>query len=303
MKAAAVKASAIAAALGKELIGDNVELEKTSTIARDVRHALMFARSFSDDLCDLLNSATCSLVIADTAYAGRLTIPHILSDNPRLDYGLSAEKFFAPSRPQGIAATAKIAPAARIGKGVFIGEYCVIEDDVEIGDHTYLAHHVVVSRGVKIGRNCIIQSGTVIGQRALAFEYNEEELPVAIPHLGGTVIGDYVEIGSLCTVCAGTMAPTIVGDYAKIDDHVHIAHNCQIGRAVMITAGTTLAGSVRLSDYAWIGANSSIKNGIKIGLRALVGIGSVVVKNVEGGKIVIGNPARVLRDRKGLTES
>jgi UDP-3-O-[3-hydroxymyristoyl] glucosamine N-acyltransferase len=113
-------------------------------------------------------------------------------------------------------------------------------------------------------------------------------------HLGSVTIGNEVELGSLNTVCRGTLSNTIIEDHVKTDDHVHIAHNCTVRRAAMLTACVELSGSVDVGAFAWLGPNCSVNNGIKIGERAFVGIGSTVTKDIAGGQRVAGNPARTL---------
>jgi UDP-3-O-[3-hydroxymyristoyl] glucosamine N-acyltransferase len=84
------------------------------------------------------------------------------------------------------------------------------------------------------------------------------------------------ELGALVTVPGGTIAPTIVEDYAKIDDHVHVAHNVRIERSVSVTAGAVIAGHAVVETEAWIGINSSIRDGRRVGSHALVGMDASV---------------------------
>ena len=104
-------------------------------------------------------------------------------------------------------------------------------------------------------------------------------------------------LGALNTVARGTLEDTVIFDNVKTDDHVHIAHNVVIGANTMIAACAEISGSVRIGKGVWIGANASIINQIEIDDYALVGIGAIVTKSVASGKVVAGNPARVLRDR------
>ena len=176
-----------------------------------------------------------------------------------------------------------------------IGSNCYIGLNVEIGEGVEIHHNVVIVGKVTIGNYCRIKSGTVIGEDGFGYATDEDGLPVRITHTGGVVIGDHVEIGALNTICSGTVDHTVICDHVKTDDHVHIAHNCKIGRGTLITACAEISGSVTIGERCWLGPNCSIMNKITIGDGALIGLGAVVLKDVESGAVMAGNPARQLR--------
>jgi UDP-3-O-[3-hydroxymyristoyl] glucosamine N-acyltransferase len=113
-----------------------------------------------------------------------------------------------------------------------------------------------------------------------------------LPHLGGVVLGDDVEVGSLTTVCRGTLADTILRDGCKIDDHVHIAHNIDVGEDAFVIACAEVSGGVKIGRRAWIAPNASILNQLSVGDDSVVGLGAVVVRSVPDGAVVVGNPAK-----------
>ena len=80
----------------------------------------------------------------------------------------------------------------------------------------------------------------------------------------------------------------------KIDDHVHIAHNVDVGEDAFIIACAEVSGGVKIGPRAWIAPNASVLNQLTIGADAVVGLGGVVVKSVPDGVVVVGNPARPL---------
>ena len=94
----------------------------------------------------------------------------------------------------------------------------------------------------------------MIGQRGFGFEREIDGKPVSFPHFGSVVIGDYVEIGALNTVVAGALSDTIIGDFVKTDDHVHIAHNVSIGDKTFITACSEISGSVSIGQISLVRA-------------------------------------------------
>ena len=143
----------------------------------------------------------------------------------------------------------------------------------------------------------IILSNTVIGQAGFGVETAQDGSTLRIPHIGGVRIGDHVQLGSLNSVAAGTLAPTTIDAHVQTDNLVHIAHNVQVGEGALITACAEISGSVTIGAGAWLGPNCSIMQKVSIGNNAMIGIGAVVTKSIPDNRIASGNPARVLRVR------
>lgn len=216
----------------------------------------------------------------------------ILVENPRSSFGKVVQQFFTkPIRP-GIASTAVISPNAKIHESSSIGEYTVVSDGVVIGANVEIRNHVVISSNVMIGDRSLIKSHAVIGEEGFGIEKDQEGNNFHIPHIGSVRIGNDSEIGSFTTVCSGTITPTEIGNFTMVDDHVHIAHNCKIGNNVIITACASVSGSVEIEDNAWLGPNSTILQGLTIGNKSTLGIGSVAVRSIPANEVRMGNPAR-----------
>lgn len=181
----------------------------------------------------------------------------------------------------------------QIDPTVLIGKNVSIENDVEIGSGTVIYDNVVIKRNVKIGSNCIIKSNSVIGEEGFGFERDQNGIPHRMIHLGSVIIKNNVEIGSLTTVCRGALSNTLIENNVKIDDHCHIAHNVEIHANTLICAGCTIGGSTIVEEGCWLSINASIKDKLRIGKQAFIGIGSVVVKDIPNDVKVLGNPARV----------
>jgi UDP-3-O-[3-hydroxymyristoyl] glucosamine N-acyltransferase len=143
----------------------------------------------------------------------------------------------------------------------------------------------------------LIKSGTIIGQKGFNFEYDETGTPIPFTHFGQVIIGDNVELGALNTLVQGTLSNTVISDYVKTDDHVHIAHNVEIGFGTLIAACAEISGSVKIGSRTWLAPNCSIMDHIAIGNNVIVGLGSVVTKSVPDNVVVAGSPARKIRDR------
>ena len=193
--------------------------------------------------------------------------------------------FVEPKSPPNINSTAIVSPHA------------YLEPGVEIGPRSIVMPFAFVGKGTRIGSDCVIKSGAIIGQDGFGFERDENGLPLRLVHLGNVVIGNHVEIGSLTTICRGTLKSTTINDYSKIDDHVHIAHNVQIGVGAMVVACAEISGGVTLGDGCWIGPNASVIQQRSVGVNALVGIGANVLKDVPDGAVVAGNPAGLIRQQ------
>lgn len=154
-----------------------------------------------------------------------------------------------------------------------------------------------IGDNVKMGLFCRVKPFSSIGKKGFSWAFREDGTPEEMVHTGGVIIGDYVEIGALCTVPCGTIIDTTLGDYCKLDDHVHIGHNSIIGKACCFAAGAILGGAVKMGNNVWIGLNATINTKVKLGDWAVIGSGAMVTKDVPPYAIVAGCPARILRYR------
>lgn len=223
----------------------------------------------------------------------------ILVDNPRLAYAKAVNALLGltyqdPSYVESQGSW--IAGSATIGLDVYIEPGCFVGDRAHLGDGAVLMSGARVLRFCSIGNHSIIGPNAVIGADGFGYERDEDGVPVHIPHVGGVEIGNHVYVGASSAIASGTMDPTVVGENVKINNLVHIAHNCSIGAGTMIGAGATLCGSVSVGEYVWIGAGAAVKQSCEIGTSAVIGLGAVVVKGVRNGDVVAGNPSRLTRD-------
>ena len=174
---------------------------------------------------------------------------------------------------------------ASISTNAVIGEY------VQIGSGTIVEPGVIIYDNVSIGSNCVIKANAVIGNSGFGVAQHSGDL-IKIPHIGGVQIEECVEIGSLSTINRGTLGLTKICSGTKIDDHVHIAHNCRIGPNNIITAGVTIGGSVFTEDSVWLGLGASVHQKVRIGSNAVIGLGSNVFVDVISNTTVAGYPAK-----------
>jgi UDP-3-O-[3-hydroxymyristoyl] glucosamine N-acyltransferase len=164
----------------------------------------------------------------------------------------------------------------------------VIEPDVNIGEGTVIMNNVIISKNVKIGKFCFIKSGSIIGEDGFGFDFDNDRVPIRLPHLGSVIIEDNVEIGSVNTIQKGTIDNTIINSNTKLSDHVHVAHNCIIGKNCIISAHAQICGSVKIGNNCWIGANSSIIQNVEIKNNVTIGIGTIIINNVNENFKIMG---------------
>lgn len=180
-----------------------------------------------------------------------------------------------------------------IGKECRIAETAVVEKGVVIGNHVTIGHNTVVRSGSVIEDNTTIGCNTTIGSEGFQLITDGSNAPMHITHVGRCHICSNVYIGDNTCICNSLFeGETYVGEGAKIDNLVHIAHNLYIGKGAVITAHVITCGSSIIEDGAWIAPNSSILNRVTIGKGAKVGLGSVVTRDVVPYTVVYGSPAK-----------
>ncbi len=190
-----------------------------------------------------------------------------------------------------------VVETSQVGDNLFVGHNSYIGPNVILGNNVTVLHNVTIQGNVRIGDYTTIESGTTIGACGFGHYWDENNNPVAVPHFGGVVIGDHVKIGANNAISRGCLADTIIEDYVKTDNLCHIAHNDHIKRGAMLTANTVISGSTTVGENAWLAPGSLLNNAIKVGDNAFFGIGAVATKDIPAGKVVVGMPAKVLRDR------
>ncbi|MGA2275601.1 MAG: UDP-3-O-(3-hydroxymyristoyl)glucosamine N-acyltransferase [Bryobacteraceae bacterium] len=191
---------------------------------------------------------------------------------------------------------AVVGDGTRAGVAVSIGAGCVVGKRVVLGDGTVLHPNVTIYDNVDIGRGVIIHSGAVIGADGFGYVLEHDRWH-KFPQVGRVEIGDFVEIGANCCIDRAALGVTVIGEGTKLDNMVHVAHNCRIGRHVVVAAQTGFSGSVVVEDHAVIGGQVGIGDKARIESRAVLGSGCGVLtsKVVHSGETVWGTPARPLR--------
>lgn len=217
-------------------------------------------------------------------------------ENPHLEYCRFFQEnniVYLPKLERGkmengafIADSAVIGENAVIMPGAYVGGEVIIGDNVYIGAGTKLVGEVHIADGV------IIRENSVIGADGLSTDRDENGKAVTMPQFGGVILEKNVQVGANTVIARGAIDNTVIEEGSKLDNQCFISHNVRIGRDTFVVGETIMFGSSSTGKQAYLSGNSTIRNGIHIGDNALVGMGAVVVKDVENGKIVKGNPAR-----------
>lgn len=290
----------ITADFSLEAVGEHREVHGLAPIGEAQKNTLTFVgdiEKYGEALETALQVGAIVFVPAGQDYSTPSAGTLILAANPRAAFAQASARYFTPPVLAGVAETARVHPTAFIDPSASVGEFTVIRENAVVGAGSEIRDHVVIGRNVTIGDSALIKSHAVIGEEGFGIEKDSAGNNFRIPHLGSVKIGNHVEVGCFTTVCSGTIAPTTIGDYSKIDDHVHISHNCRLERNVIVTACAEVSGSVILEDDVWLGPNSSIIQGVTLGRGALLGIGAVALKSIDEGEVRVGNPARQLPSR------
>ena len=309
----------IAEAVGARLIGDpQVDISGVASIASASPDDIVFVDD-EKHLAAALESQAGAVIAGKFAASAPPTHPLLISDHPKLAFARAARFLLsADVGPKGnVHPTAVIPDSAVLAPTVRVEARAVIGERVRIGENTRIGAGSSVGAGVIIGRDCqiypnvTIYSGTILGDRVIVhsgavlgsdgFGYVREPNTgryEKFPQVGRLVIEDDVEIGANTTIDRGALDETRIRRGTKLDNLVHIGHNCQIGEDVVIAAQTGLSGSITIENGAILGGQVGIGEHARIGEGVMVGgQGGILPNKILRGKGVAfwGTPAQPLR--------
>ncbi len=261
--------------------------------------------------------ASAVLVPRDFPATIPLTCAVIAVDNPSGAFAQLVERFTPPPVPvaPGIAGSALLGRGVRLGAGVSVGPYAVIEDDVEIGDRVVIGAHAFVGTGThigddtrlyphvtvrercRLGRRIILHPGVVIGGDGFGFETRDGRHH-KVPQTGIVQIDDDVEIGANSTVDRARFGRTHIGEGTKIDNLVQVGHNVVIGPHCILCSQAGISGSTRLGKNVTLAGQAGLVGHIEMGDGATAGAQAGVSKSVPANAVVFGYPAEPLEEFK-----
>jgi len=288
----------LAAQVGGRVVGDNaIVIERVASLESANPDEITYVED--EKFFDAANktSASCVIVPAGASVDARCRIE---VPNPKLAFAIIAEVLHPPKRNEPsihptavVAETADIALTAfvgphvcigdntRIGAGTQIHSGTSIGDDVTIGGDCAIHPNVVVYDNVTIGNRVILHAGVVIGADGFGY-VRDEQSHHKFPQIGTVVIEDDVELGANTCVDRAALGRTRIGRGTKLDNLVHVGHNCDIGERVVIAGQTGISGSVTIEDDCVIGGQVGFGDHIRVQSGAVIGSKAGVLP----GKIV-----------------
>ncbi len=263
------------------------------------RHPLAPGRAVILTTTSLAGAFPNALIAADGR--GRLALIALLKafdKTPSFSPAVSAQAFVHQSAKIGTS-TAVLAGAS-VMCGAVIGERCliypgvVVEPFASIGDDTVIYPNAVIGHHCRVGSRVVIHGGTVIGADGFGF-YDDAGTRHKMPQIGDVVIADDVEIGASCTIDRATIESTTIGAHTKLDDQVHVGHNCRVGAYVYIVGNTAIGGSVVIGDAAMLSGMVIVKDHVKIAPGSIVMGMTAIAQDTEPKTAYFGIPARPAR--------
>ena len=309
----------IARAVGGQVVGDeSIEVTGLASIRTASPGDLVFVEE-ARDLRSALDSRAAAVITGSFAASERSSKPLVIVAHPRLAFARAATLFAHESERLGeidpravihpsatIAASATVDPCtfvgreAVIGNRTWVGAGSVIGTGVVIGQECKIYPRVSIYPGTRIGDRVVVHAGAVLGSDGFGYVRDPASGRYEkFPQLGRLHIEDDVEIGANATIDRGALEITRIGRGTKIDNLVHIGHNCNLGENVIVAAQAGFSGSVAIEDnvviggQVGIGEHAHIKEGVLLGGQA-----GVLPKKVLRGKGVPfwGTPAKPLRE-------
>ena len=305
-------AKELADSIGATLEGDGtLEITGVAAPERAASRDLIYVESAKHVERAAASAALCVVVGKGLRLPGKTVL---LSSHPKVAFAKAAALLLEPVPiASGIHPTARIAPLARVAETASIGPYVVIGEDAHIGAGTQIGPHSVIGAGCWIGEDCRIHprvtlyhhvrighrveihSGAVIGADGFGYAFGEGTY-WKVPQAGIVEIGDDVEIGANTTIDRGSLEDTRIHEGAKLDNLVHVGHNCQIGPHTVIAAQAGFSGSCAVGKNVVIGGQAGFGERCELEDGAVIGGQSGVLngKTIRGKEPVWGTPARSL---------
>ncbi len=186
---------------------------------------------------------------------------------------------------------AYVEEGAELHPSVRLGPFAVVRAGARAGEGCSIEAHAVLYPRVALGRRVNVGAGAVLGRPGFGWASGPGGALRRVPHLGGVIVEDEVDVGPGATIDAGTLSPTFIGRGAKLDAHVHVAHNVRIGPGALVAAQSGFAGSVELGARVLVGGQVGVADHVRVGEGARLAAKAGVVGNIPPFAAVAGYPA------------
>ena len=297
-----MKLSEIAKLIGADFSGSDIEITSMNTLSDATSSELSFV-SNAKYIKEIASSSAGAIIVDENT---KCEVPEgcvaLVVDAPYWQMAVVSAKF-APSledydSPKALVGEGSVvSPKAEIANGATVGKNCTIMAGVYIGsnavvgDNTILYPNVVLYRDCKIGSECIVHAGTALGSDGFGFASDKMGMHKKIYHNGNVVIEDDVEIGSNTSIDRAVFGTTLIKQGSRLDNLIHIAHNCEVGEYSVIAGQTGLAGSSKLGRSSVFGAQSGVAGHLEIAPFNTFAARTGVTKTIkESGKVFAGFP-------------
>ena len=303
----------LATQIGARIEGDaSFELRGVAAPERANATDLIYVDSAKNVARAAASPAVCAIAPDSVELPGKTVLRH---RQPKVAFAKAASLLLdkPPIASPGVHPTAIVATTAQIAPSAAIGPYVVVGDNVRIGERTQIGPHCSIAAGcqigadsrihprvtlyteVRVGDRVEIHSGAVIGADGFGYAHGEGR-HWKFPQAGMVEIGDDVEIGANTTIDRGSLDDTVIADGVKLDNLVHIGHNCKIGAHTVIAALVGLSGSCTFGKNVIVGGQAGFGERCELEDGAVIGGQSGVLggKVIRSGQTVWGTPARPL---------
>lgn len=223
-------------------------------------------------------------------------IDGLVSHDPYLTYAKLSKLFDEDGFPFAhlIHPSAVIDPSAVLENGVSIGPNAVVGSNVLIGSGSVIGPNVSIYPKTRIGCEAIIGANAVIGFDGFGFAPSPDGW-VKIHQLGAVTIGNDVEIGAGCTIDRGALDDTVISDGVKLDDQVHIAHGCFVGKRTAMAGYVALAGGTRLGCDVTVGGMTGFTGHLSVCDKVHIGANALVTQSINVPGSYLGGAGGVMK--------
>jgi len=288
----------IAALVGAADSGASGTVTRVSAAGSAGADAIVFAQD--DAALKVAMASKAGAILAKKSDAGIEDARILWVKDPKYAFAMCARALRSDDGESLRHSTAVVHQTAKLGERVRLGAHAVIEAHAVLGDDCSIGSCVTVCRNAALGNRVVVQAGAVLGSTGFGYVRNAETGEYLLfPQQGTLVIEDDVEIGANTTIDRGALGETRIGKGTKIDNQVHIAHNCRIGKNVVIAAQVGISGSCTVGDGVVMAGQVGLGDHVTIGPGVILGGASGVFPNktLEGpGQMFMGVPAEPLKD-------